>query len=378
MLTLIVAQPRTGKSQFAVSKMFEHRAEGKRVFVTNFNQTPQQRETLGVEEFTDYKEWWEKLPHGAVWIIDEAQDIFPQRVKTELPEWIKLFSKHGHHDLTIYVITQDAMQLDVHLRRNSNFTLYMTRPLNMSRALIYTFRGYQEIPNDAWRRSQVLKTAESKKKFAYKKKYQDAYVSASAHEHIKKRFPIRLFVLLPILVLIVGGLLWFAWGRLKKDSTGSGTTAAVAAAAIGADAPADAAPQPALSLEQYQAKFKPRIDDVPWSAPAYDGFEVTDYPRPYCYRGRRGCRCFTQQGSRLKMTVAQCDKYIEEGYFDPFKKEASTATYAGAGQGPAGMPTAPVGASSPAMIPSQRQVSGYGASGLSQGEPAPVGDFSMR
>lgn len=78
------------------------------------------------------------------------------------------------------------------------------------------------------------------------------------------------------------------------------------------------------------------------------------------------------------MTVAQCEKYIEEGYFDPFKKESPIATYAGAGQGPAAMPTNPVGASSPAMIPSQRQVSGYGESGFGQGEAAPVDDFSMR
>lgn len=355
MLHLVIALPRTGKSQFMVKNLLDEKSKGKRVFVTNFKQTPEQRHESGFEVFGDAPDWdclkeqtwrgdvsgWlEQLPEGAVWMIDEAQDVFPQRDKSSiLPPWIKLLSKHGHRDLTIYVVTQDAMQLDVHVRRNSNITYYMTRPLNMRSALIYTFRGYQEIPNDAWRRLQVLKSAESKKKFRYSKKYQRLYVSASAHDHIKLRIPWKLFIPVVLLVVVVA-LLWWAWGRLKAQSTGTDATASVAAAVIGAQAPTAATPSEkggdvrVVSADDYKSRFTPRIAGVPWSAPAYDGFEVTDYPRPYCYvtendLGEEVCKCITQQGSKLAMERVQCLDYVQNGYFDPFQKKAEPVQSAG-------------------------------------------------
>lgn len=342
MLYLIVAAPRTGKSQLVASKLYEHKQKGQQVYVTNFKQTPAQIAATGfihygnapdfdvLKETTwrgDVTKWMEDLPDGAIWMIDEAQDVFPQRGKDrQLPEYIKLFSKHGHKDLTIYVVTQDAMQLDVHLRRNSNITYYMTRPLNMRKALIYTFRGYQEIPNDAWRRSQVLKTAESKKKFKYSKKWQDMYESASAHDHIKMRFPLKL--LLPIAALVLSvTLIWFGISRLKSTGESEDAPPAVqglAAAVTGAGAPTAAASPtypsaPVETPEAWAARQQPRIADIPMSAPLYDGFEVTDYPRLFCYIGRRGCSCVTQQGSRASISRGMCHHYVENGYFDPYK-----------------------------------------------------------
>lgn len=347
MLYLIIAAPRTGKSQLTVSKLWEEKQAGKPVYTTNFKQTPEQIAETGfipygnAEDFDVLKEttwrgdvskWMEELPNGAVWCIDEAQDVFPQRGKDRaLPEYIKLFSKHGHKDLTIYVITQDAMQLDVHLRRNSNITYYMTRPLNMKKALIYTFRGFQEIPNDAWRRSQVLKSAESKKKFKYSKKWQNMYVSASAHEHIKMRFPLKL--LIPVIALALSALFIY-WGisRLSKtsaDEDASPATKEIAAAVTGAGAPTAATgpypSAPVMSDVEYMAQREPRIKDIPMSAPLYDGFEVQDYPRLFCYVGRKGCTCVTQQSTRVEISNGMCRHYVENGYFDPYKDKPANA-----------------------------------------------------
>lgn len=343
MLYLIVAAPRTGKSQLVASLLHGHRQKGQEVFVTNFKQTPAQIAATGFKHYGnapdfdvlkettwrgDVSNWMEELPNGAIWMIDEAQDVFPQRGKDkQLPEYIKLFSKHGHKDLTIYVVTQDAMQLDVHLRRNSNITYYMTRPLNMKKALIYTFRGYQEIPNDAWRRSQVLKTAETKKKFKYQKKWQDMYESASAHDHIKMRFPLKLLLPIGALVLSIS-LIWFGISRLKstgEDPEAPPAVQGIAAAVTGAGAPTAAATgqypsAPVVTAEAWINRMEPRVADIPMSAPLYDGFEVQDYPRLYCYVGRRGCSCVTQQGSRAKVSNGMCRHYVENGYFDPFKE----------------------------------------------------------
>lgn len=368
MITLILAAPRTGKSQLAVSLGVKAKEDGKRVFVTNFHQTEQQRQESGFELFGDdgvwppegrsefkgdISGWWEELPHGSVWIIDEVQQVIPQRGKDKtVPDWVKQLSLHGHHDLTIYLLSQDGMQMDVTARRNCNFTWIMSRPLGMNRANIYEYRGFQELPNDAWRRSQVLKNAEAKKTFKYSDRWQKLYVSASAHDHIKRRLPKRL-LLLPIGVAFVAWCMWFAWSRLKPQTEGDNTAVAAAASAlIGAQAPSAAGAR-ALTVDQYIATMTPRIEGVPHSAPMFDGFEVKDYPRPICYNsGRHGdCRCVTQQGSKLWMAQKQCKQYVENGYFDPFKDPASTQSEVaetsdeqGAGSIPADM-AAPAAAS---------------------------------
>ena len=332
MIYLVVAKPRTGKSQWAVSKMYEHLAQGQAVFVSNFNQSDEQRQKMGVIKFDTPNDWWEKLPEGAVWFVDETQQIWGQRGKQhELPQHIKQLSLHGHRNLTIYLITQDAMQVDVHIRRNTNFTVYMTRPLGLHRANGYTFRDYQEIPNDAWRRSQTLKLAESKKVFRYKAKIQDSYLSASAHDHIKPRLPKRLLIL-PIGVAVVGYAVWSAYTGLTKTADDAPSpTGKLAAAANSAEAPAAAAPAAsswssaapvASSSPAYLARVTPRVKDMPWSAPAYDQFQVKDYPRLFCYVVEFECKCRTQQATPVPFDVsdAMCRDVAQNGYWDPFKE----------------------------------------------------------
>lgn len=379
MLYLIVAKPRTGKSQYAVSIGVKARQAGKPVYVTNFNQTDEQRSESGFIDFPDAKTWWDALPHGSVWIVDESQEVFPQRSKNvPLPDWIKQFSLHGHHDLTIYLITQDAMQLDVHLRRNTNFTLHLSRPLSGNAAKVYTFREYQEMPNDAWRRSQVLKAAESVEKFKYSEKWQRLYTSASAHDHIRRRFPKRLLIL-PVAVLVVGGLLWTAWDRLtssaEKPSDANPTTAAVAAALTGAEAPSARGGGQSMTQEEWLVYWTPRLKEMPASAPAYDGFEPQDYPRVFCYLSGRydECRCVTQQASRVDMDQTMCKLYVERGYFDPRRPAQSSSSVSQSVPAPGSSPqavSAPPVAVGPGASPADASsasfaaVARYGKDGL--------------
>ena len=336
MLDLIIAAPRTGKTQYVVSLIYKHIEDGKKVYTTGLNQTEEQRAKLGNIDFPAPEVWWEHLPHGSVWVIDEAQDVVKQRDKgTAQPEWVKRFAQHGHHDLTIYCITHDPAHVDITVRRLANLTHYMSRPLNMRSALVYTFRGAVSVPSDPWRRQQTLKQAESKKKFKYQKKWQDLYTSASAHDHIKLRVPWKLAI--PLLAcIVVAGCLWFAWSRLKgqSETAAPGTpNGSIASALIGAQAPSAGAPPSGasapgqaargLSVDEYRAQFSPRIAGAPWTAPAYDGFDVQDYPRPFCYITDDACKCVTQQGSKLRMDDTQCRAYVDDGWFDPYRKIAS-------------------------------------------------------
>lgn len=372
MIYLLLAEPRTGKSQYAVKRLLDHKTEGKRVFVTNFKQTEEQRDASGFEDFPDPSKWWDEMPHGAVWLIDECQEVIPQRDKTTpLKDWVQQFSLHGHHDLTIYVITQDAMQIDVTLRRNCNFTLMLTRPLGAKRANVYTFRRYQERPNDAWRFSQMLKQAESKEVFKYSPKYQALYTSASAHEHIKRRIPKKL-VLLPIIFLGAIGLIGWSISRLKNsadDETQPAAVQAVAGALTGAEAPSAAA-TPAtrtVTIEEWIVQQTPRIEGVPSSAPMYDGFKVQDYPRPVCYISARfdECRCYTQQGSRMHMPQSNCRMIVENGWWDPYKTPDRSDVGVVAGQGGNSSDLGHADRSTAGSIMSAPQVGAYGDLGVS-------------
>jgi hypothetical protein len=75
---------------------------------------------------------------------------------------------------------------------------------------------------------------------------------------------------------------------------------------------------------QWMDRFKERVPGVPWSAPAYDGFQVKDYPRPLCIISGQDwedtCRCYTQQATRLKVSDEQCRDYVHNGAWDPFKE----------------------------------------------------------
>jgi hypothetical protein len=60
-----------------------------------------------------------------------------------------------------------------------------------------------------------------------------------------------------------------------------------------------------------------------WSAPAYDGFEVQDYPRPHCVIvgdqavERIACRCYTQQVTPMEMEDRACIQIARYGAWDP-------------------------------------------------------------
>ncbi|MNE55569.1 hypothetical protein D3C80_1504160 [compost metagenome] len=94
-----------------------------------------------------------------------------------------------------------------------------------------------------------------------------------------------------------------------------------------------------LSKADYIDQRIPRIPDVPSSAPFYDDLtKPVAYPKPFCvsskddyfiqknarrmvtgYRDGKlyGCRCNSQQGSRLDISFEACMAYVEQGVFDP-------------------------------------------------------------
>lgn len=69
---------------------------------------------------------------------------------------------------------------------------------------------------------------------------------------------------------------------------------------------------------QYLADYKPRLQDFPHTAPAYD--QVTQpveapYPAACVVMKSKGCKCFTQQATLMSTSEDVCKQIVEKGYF---------------------------------------------------------------
>jgi len=94
-----------------------------------------------------------------------------------------------------------------------------------------------------------------------------------------------------------------------------------------------------MTTAQYVESTIPRLPDVPSSAPIYDRItQAVSYPKAFCvstrdeglikrasakmtlgYVGDRltGCRCNTQQGTKVDMSFNACIARVDHGAFDP-------------------------------------------------------------
>ena len=72
----------------------------------------------------------------------------------------------------------------------------------------------------------------------------------------------------------------------------------------------------------WAARFVPRVEEMPMSAPAYDDRPVVSVPRIACAIGERmGCRCITEQGTRYNLDQFKCLRLVQEGgIYDPFRE----------------------------------------------------------
>ena len=114
--------------------------------------------------------------------------------------------------------------------------------------------------------------------------------------------------------------------KLSGESTPVTAIAPAASKEHGAQATGDAAAAPRGSLRttDYAAWLTPRIDGQPWTAPAYDAFDVprNQPPRVYCmasgHDGKEGCSCLTEQGTRYVIEQNRCRMIATDGQYEPF------------------------------------------------------------
>lgn len=314
--------------------------EGRTVYYHNITGFNPQAKVLQAEwvEFDDPFKWYE-LPLNAIIVIDEAQKFFRVRPQgAPVPEYasaLETMRKQGHE---LHCITQNPKLIDVHFR-------------NLCNGHIHYVRGHQGKVIKRWRFESPVNVDKDKNsldrygeatRITIDKRYFGVYqsIQGEAEHHFKFRAPRALFVFLGACLLLAAGGWYIYKARIAPDAVETAPTSEQQV--VSAVQPAQPVAS-AVSSADYVASRTPRIPDVPSSAPIYD--ELTKpqtYPKPVCvstkdeallermggkltidiYKGRvHGCRCNTQQGTRLNVSFQACMNYVENGAFDPAKPD---------------------------------------------------------
>tara|TARA_R110001592_G_scaffold340362_2_gene628489 strand:+ start:2543 stop:3781 length:1239 start_codon:yes stop_codon:yes gene_type:complete len=273
---------------------------------------------------------WYDLPDGSVIIFDEAYDVFPQRLKGEAPEQVKKLATHRHKGLDIILITQKVTgQIDSFVRGLIGRHIHLERRFGTEMVTRLEWQKCCENVNDYHNKKEALS-----RNIKIDRKYFGSYHSAEVHT-VKSNIPWGKVMVIPALLLLALGLVWFGVNTLAGDddieevalvdSVASGVNSMNPFGSGGSSG--GGGKKSVLSVGEYVQAYKPRIEGLPHTAPIYD--DVTKpktYPKLSCMGwvktgGVQDCKCLTQQGTSVNVPRDTCLNIAKNGLFDPAKED---------------------------------------------------------
>ncbi|WP_278398523.1 zonular occludens toxin domain-containing protein [Stutzerimonas kunmingensis] len=348
MLVIRTGKPGHGKTLNTIREVDQKaHAEGRVVYFHNINGLKPDQLQAQWFEFEDPEKWFE-LPNDSIIVVDEAQGWFGARdPRARPPEHITRFETMRHQGHEVHLVTQDPRYLDVHLRRLCNTHIHYWRVFKSAQLL----RFESEVVVEKVELKTSFKDAD-KKSLRLDKRYFGAYTSTNAKHHFQAKVPTK-FILALCVILGAGILVYRAYERYAAEKAQAATATSAPAGSmvdqvrdtVGAfiRPSADAEQAAPLTVEQYLGKRVPRVQDLPASAPVYDALtEPQTFPKPVCIattdreliarnykrmqvgdsdEGLTGCRCNTQQGTRLDVSFGFCMSVVQNGYFDDTKPD---------------------------------------------------------
>jgi len=348
MLVIRTGKPGHGKTLNTIREVDQKaHAEGRVVYYHNINGLKPDQLQAQWFEFEDPEKWFE-LPNDSIIVVDEAQGWFGSRdPRARPPEHITRFETMRHQGHEVHLVTQDPRYLDVHLRRLCNTHIHYWRVFKSAQLL----RFESEVVVEKVELKTSFKDAD-KKSLRLDKRYFGAYTSSNAKHHFQAKVPTKF--ILAICVLVGAGILVYrAYERYAAEKAQAATATSAPAGSmvdqvrdtVGAfiRPSADTEQAAPLTVEQYLGKRVPRVQDLPASAPVYDALTGPQtFPKPVCIattdrdliarnykrmqvgdsdEGLTGCRCNTQQGTRLDVSFGFCMSVVQNGYFDDTKPD---------------------------------------------------------
>lgn len=220
MINLFTAVPGAGKTQYIVEKLLNLRLDEektnpenpvRRVIFTNINGIDP---SLGCCSMSDFQDW-RKAPDGTLFIIDEAQYVFPTRNSSQkAPEWIESLSTHRHNGYDFWLVSQNPKLIDPHVRSLVDGHWHGYRPFGAPHTIWSFYNECCENP------ASRVKPIREKRKFNaeifkfYKSTTIDTY---------KNRMPYKLFLkygaFLGLAVGLFGTCIFYMY-KISRDGAG--------------------------------------------------------------------------------------------------------------------------------------------------------------
>ncbi|EEZ3328906.1 zonular occludens toxin [Escherichia coli] len=327
--------------------------EGRKVYYCNVTKFKPDHPAIKAEwvEFDTPEKWFE-LPANSMIVIDEAQTWFRTRPQgSKVPDYasrLEIMRKDGHE---LHCITQSPKLIDAHMRELCNSHIHYYRGGKGKVIKRWEFEKPELSVNGNKLEFENGQSSRILIDSAYFGCYES--VKEGTGHHFKFKPPKAMFVFAACVVMLLAGVGKLYYSRYAKPEKPAEPVAEQSVPKASAAAPGRATAETHLSTEQFIDERIPRIADVPSSAPMYDAItKPVSYPKPFCVSSRDdyfisknlkrmvtgyregklyGCRCNSQQGSRLDISFEACMAYVEQGYFDPAIPDRGTATATGPG-----------------------------------------------
>lgn len=303
MITFISGVPGAGKTLYALNLVVSEAAKGMRpVYYSGIADL-----ALPWTEIDPEK--WMDVPPNSIVVIDECQRVFrPRNWAGAVPPHVSDLETHRHKGIDLVLVSQHPMLIDTNVRRLVGRHFHVARRFGLKKATVLEFPSLKEQPlskqDDAIRHD-----------FLYPKEAFTWYKSAEVHTH-KARIPLKVW-LLAVIPIVVGAAGWLLYERNNPEAFNERLSHQPKAAPQGA-APAGASGPRKLTAKEWLAEQQPRVAGLSYTAPMYD--EVTKpteapYPAACVSSSSVGCRCYSQQATRLEMPASLCQQILSNGYF---------------------------------------------------------------
>ncbi len=325
MFSAFTGTPGAGKTINALEYVdTDPQYKGREVFYYGINECRMDNWTeLSLEQLYD---WYNFIPDGSVLFVDEAQEHWRAGTPTaKIPLHLTKLERHRHKGIDIVITCQSMAQLHRMAKVLIDHHRHYLRPHGAESYQCLQYTECKENPT-----SQVHVKTAIKSKGKYNKDYYDKYTSAQLHtyrDRFPKKYKVMLwgcFLLTPLIIFAV-----FSYIKSMGKVDGSESDQPVAESVNLGSTPSvfdssnkivSRADEP-LTLAKLLELTTPLVENDPKTAPLYMAQfgEAKDYPREQCvimHEGPRAglCRCYTQQGTRMRNVNAQtCKLIIYEG-----------------------------------------------------------------
>lgn len=329
MATLVTGVPGTGKTAFVVNELhtrLEKLKKARKDLPTIYqhgirdlkiphvqvwchsDQCLACRDVPTAEKTLLVSNWYDYLNPGDILVVDECQRIWPTRGPSRpRPAGVAYMETHRHFGAEMYFLSQDPGLIDSDLRKH--FRRHLHVAANWKGRKLYEWDTCNE-------KLQLTKARE--RPYKLPSSIFELYKSAEAHVEIDRKKPMSFYVAIGALSLAVVALTGIVWRNLAKNpsvteqaSTQQPGIIDTASKAISAVSPTGPQPFP---------DFKPEIEGVPESAPAYRPLlKVQSVPTlAGCVKSAASCVCYTHQATRYPTSREYCEETIKGNRFDPY------------------------------------------------------------